>query len=577
MKMEKLITPLVLSSCILLSACDGNDSYNSTSTPAEDESPNIVLAAPTNDLLLNTNIKNNEAAYIPAQCYTKTQQDGDATVHNPCYACHNESTAPNYINDYSFQLAYEFRPYTRLNHWDNLFKDRTAEVNAISNEAMTQYIRTSNYFDANGDIILAKTLTQVPANWDFNQDGKWSGYTPDCYFNFDSEGFDKTPSGDDSGWKVFAYTPFLGTFWPTNGSTDDVLIRLPAVMQQMANGQYSRDVYNLNLSIVEAMIKRKNISIPATDENLYNTDLNRNGQLDIATEIIYQWQPTAGTYMYYVGKAKVLQEQGDLHIAAGLYPEGTEMLHSVRYIDTDEQGHIHLAPRMKELRYSYKHQWNTYSQINNVALSEIKESDQFPERLRTIRGNPETGLNNSLGWIYQGFIEDADGDLRPQSFEESLYCVGCHSGIGVTSDSSFAFPRKLDGANFQAGWFHWSQHGLQNIAEPKWSDGTWEYTEYLKQNHSGNEFRNNDEVMEKFFDSEGNLISGEVETLHNDISHLLLPSPTRAMQLNKAYKVIVNEQSYIYGRDAHIEPLVNVWDEVPEDEATGVTNLVISN
>jgi len=559
----------------LLFSCTGSDSDNQ----AIEESTNISEyspAAPVTINLLTNHIQNNDAAYIPSQCYTRTKGT-DNTIHNPCFSCHTAGQTPNYIDDSEFQTLYDFRTYSRTNRWTNLFKDRTAAVNSISDAAMMDYIRTSNYFDENNNIILAQTLSAVPQEWDYNQNGSWDGYTPDCYFNFDSEGFDKNPNTDiDTGWRAFSYTPFLGTFWPTNGSTDDVIMRLPETMRQDTAGTYSRNVYKLNLAIVEAMITRKNITIDSTDENLYNVDLNRNGVLDIATEVSYDWAPTEGRNMSYVGKAKTLQESGDLHLAAGLYPEGTEFLHTVRYIDVDENG-IKLSERIKELRYGKKNSWNTYSQLYNAAMGEELEAEQFPDRLRTIIGNAEEGVINGLGWRYQGFIEDLDGSLRPQSYEESMNCVGCHSGVGVTTDSSFAFPRKLTAENDQAGWYHWSQKGFAGLAEPQWTDGTWEYTKYLTENQSANEFRDNDEVVAKFFDSNGNLKEDQVAILHSDIAHLLSPSAERAMKLNKAYKIIVDEQSYIYGRDPHIAPVTTSWDIVPIDETTGVETPVIAN
>lgn len=575
------ISPLLLATFFIINGCSDSDSTRSADIKKDNPAATTSAAigrsnttANTDALLLNTLIKNNQAAYVPAQCYTKTTVGED--VHNPCYSCHTTSKEPNYIDDASFQLSYEFRTYTRSNRWSNLFRDRTNDVKAISDATIIKYVRHSNYFDREGDIKLANKLARIPTNWDFNQNGEWEGYTPDSYFNFDTEGFDQTPEGHDSGWRAFAYTPFLGTFWPTNGSTDDVLIRLPEAMRQDDKGQYSRSVYALNLSIVEAMIKRENIAINETDESIYNVDLNRNGTIDTAQQVVYLWNPRKGQQMSYVGRAKTLLEQGKLHIAGGLYPEGTEFLHTVRYIDVGENNTVSMAARIKELRYSYKHSWNNYNQLNNAAVTEVKEGEQRPDRLRTLKGNPEYGLFNGQGWTYQGFIEDQDGELRPQSYEETLSCMGCHSGIAATTDNSFAFARKLDQRAPQNGWSHGSQHGLVGVPEPQWRDGTWEYTEYLKQNRSGNEFRNNDEVIEKFFDAEGNPKTEMVQRLHSDISELLLPSPQRALLLNKAYKVIVDEQSYIYGKDPHIKPVETVWDEVPEQELTGVTELVIA-
>lgn len=540
----------------------------------EPEPPTDSLKVVTDTTLLNTLIKHNDAAFIPAQCYTKTQSER-GEVFNPCYACHQASKEPNYLDDGDLQLEYALKPVTLKNRWSNLFKDRTDAVAAISDAEILSWVRTSNYFSADGNILLAERLADVPANWDFNGDNSWGGYRPDCYFNFDEQGFDRDPQGKDTGWRAFTYTPFLGTFWPTNGSTDDVLIRLAPALRQDADGNDSRDVYTLNLAIVEAMIKRTNVAIVPTDERLYQVDLNRNGKIDVASHVVYDWEPRQGRDMHYVGKAYELQQQGALHIAGGLYPEGTEFLHTVRYIDVTDSGTVAMAPRIKELRYSYKTNWNTYSQLNNVALAELREADAFPERLRNVKGDPEHGVLNGLSWLYQGFIEDKNGDLRPQSYEESVNCVGCHSGIGATTDSSFAFARRVSGSGPNDGWSHWSQRGLTGIAEPQWRDGTWEYTEYLKQNKWANEFRTNEEVIAKFFDQNGDLKAAQVEALHSDIGELLLPSASRALALNKAYKVIVDEQSYVLGRDAHVAPLANVWQEVPEGELTGVAEAVV--
>ena len=102
------------------------------------------------------------------------------------------------------------------------------------------------------------------------------------------------------------------------------------------------------------------------------------------------------------------------------------------------------------------------------------------------------------------------------------------------------------------------------------ADGRYEYSLYLQNNHSGDEFRANSEVLEKFFENNGTLKEEEIEKLHDSIAHLIVPSTKRAIDLNKAYKVIVDEQSYIYGRDAHIAPTQNVHEEVEVDQKTGL-------
>ncbi|WP_304545123.1 hypothetical protein [Sulfurimonas microaerophilic] len=546
-----------------------------------DENRTVAYRIAAQELTKTTalSILNNKAAYVSSQCYTKTVDENNV-AHNPCFSCHINSAEPNYVDDADLQASYNFSEYTATNRWTNLFKDRTQQVANITNDEMLHYVRQSNYFDENKSIVLNAILASVPNEWDYNSDGVWSGYRPDCYFNFDTEGFDQTPEGDYTGWRAFAYYPFLGTFWPTNGSMDDVLIRLPKVMREDKNKKLDLKVYKINLAVVESLIKKKSIKIESVDEKVYGVDLNNNGILDVADEVVYNWVApkydfTTKKYthfsMHYVGAAKEALINNDLHIAPGLYPEGTEFLHSVRYMDVQNNNSLVMAPRMKELRYSKKTAWNTYPELNNATKAEIKEKEVFPDRLRTISGDAEHGLRNGLGWRYQGFIEDKKGYLRPQTYEETLFCIGCHSGIGATVDSSFVFSRKLDEAQGVKNWYHWSQKGLEGIKEPKLDDGRYEYELYLQANGAGDEFRDNQELQEKFFDLNGSLKSDELVKARDNIAYLLLPSVERALELDKAYKTIVEEQSFIYGRDAHVKPVTNVHQKLEPKTDTNVT------
>lgn len=76
--------------------------------------------------------------------------------------------------------------------------------------------------------------------------------------------------------------------------------------------------------------------------------------------------------------------------------------------------------------------------------------------------------------------------------------------------------------------------------------------------------------MAKFFDAKGEVKPEAIARLHNDISYLLIPSRERALQLNKAYRAIVQEQSFILGRDATLEPVQNVHRQVEQDQPTEV-------
>ena len=149
--------------------------------------------------------------------------------------------------------------------------------------------------------------------------------------------------------------------------------------------------------------------------------------------------------------------------------------------------------------------------------------------------------------------------------------MGCHSALGVTTDGTFAFARKLAGDQAN-GWYHWTQRpsGFNGLPEPQYANGVYEYTQYLTLNHAGDEFRENTEVIANFFDDKNQLIPAKVAELHQDIGSLLLPSADRALALNKAYALIVREQSFNKGRDAILAPPVNVHQTLGEDEATGV-------
>jgi len=514
----------------------------------------------------------NVTAYIPPQCYTATR-DAAGRVHNPCYVCHLNSVPPNFIDDGDLQLSYAFQAPARVNPWTNLFRDRRDQIAEIGDDTILAYVRTDNYQAPDGGIALARTLASVPVAWDVDEDGTWGGFVPDCRFDFDAEGFDRRADGRATGWRAFAYYPFPGTFWPTNGSMGDVAIRLPEMFRRDAGGTEDIAVYKLNLAIVEAVVRRREVSIDATDERRHGVDLDRDGTLGEARVVAYDWAPLEGREMSYVGAAREAQARGEVHLAGGLFPEGTEFLHSVRYLDVDDDGGITLAARMKELRYARKDFWQTYADLEEMVMAEIRERRGQPDRPRQVLGDAEHGVANGMGWTFQGFIEDADGDLRPQSYEESVFCVGCHGGAGVTTDAIFSFARRFGPEAFQGGWYHWSQRGLKGVPERRRADGRGEYSVYLERNGAGDEFRGNAEVLARFFAADGTLRPDRAALLADDVTVLLHPSRARALALNKAYKLIVEEQSFALGRDALPTPAVHVHKRLDPDQPTGIKEI----
>ena len=520
----------------------------------------------------------NPAAYIPAQCYTKTQKTKGQSF-NPCYVCHTQGIAPNFLNDEDLQLELSFQKRFKKNHWQNHFIDRSAAIDKMENQEIQKYIRSSNYLSEQQQITLANKLNPPPQEWDFDEDGQWSGYIPDAYFNFDEQGFDLDFQGNFTGWRAFAYYPLPGAFAPANGSTDDVLIRLPKIFQLNNKGKLDYTIYQINLAVLEAFIKQKDISITPVNEAIYQTDLNGNDVYDTANIIKFRWHLAKQITTLFVGAAGSQQKSGQLKIAPGLFPIGTEFLHSVRYIDFDDKQHVQLSPRLKELRHAKKTHWFTYAELQTAPLHEVAEREAFPDRLKSVHGDLERGVSNNFGWRLQGFIEDQRGELRPQTYEEQVFCVGCHSTIGTVTDGTFSFARKLSSQGFQQGWYHWSQKSIKHITDPEREDGKTEYAFYLKQAKGGDEFRSNGEVESLFFNSKDNtryhLNAQAVEQLKKDISTLLWPSKDRALQLNKAYKLIVEEQSYIFGRSPVITPQQNLHRKVLSTD-TGIKATVIA-
>lgn len=473
----------------------------------------------------------NAEAPIPPQCYTKT-----AGRFNPCYVCHQDRDPgrENTMNDGSLQLVYAFSDTGTTNHWQNLFEDRSAAVAAIDDAEILAWVDTDNYS------ALAPRL----------QAAGFKGWIPDlanlqlAADAFDPEGFAR----DGSHWVAFNYKPLPSTFWPTNGSTDDVMIRLPEPYRTDANGRYSRDVYKANLAIVEALVKDLPVvSSHPIDERRVGTDLDADGELGVAH--------------------RVTRGQGFVGAAAGryattfLYPEGVEFLHTVRYLGLAPTGEITVSTRMKEVRYMRK--WNGYGKMDYERHYELENFEKELGHLPRYPNLGDWGLDNGFGWSVQGFIEGPDGDLRAATYEENLFCMGCHATIGATIDKTFAFPRKIDGAE---GWRYIDLRGMTDAPNVGESQG--EILTYLERVGGGGEFRSNPEMFARWFKADGSL-DREAVLRARDVYELIVPSRKRALELNKAYRAIVAEQDYIYGRDATVAPPQNVYERV--DNATAPT------
>lgn len=503
---------------LLLQACFELDSLNTVSDKASYEPGKVPATA----YLEQKEVYNPESV-IPPQCYTKTEGK-----NNPCYACHQSysrsANRSNMMSDGDLQGNYEFSEVGETNSWKNLFVDRTEIIAGISNEHILSWIKDDNYQP------FVKTLEQSKSHLVIDN-------LAEPTKAFGENGVAK----DGSHWIAFNYKPFPSTFWPTNGSTGDAMIRLPKAFREM-KGEYSFDVYFANLGLVELTMKGlEKISVPEISEQEIQQDLNGNGILEQnITEIVKQDS--------YVGDASTTS------VVDMLYPENTEFLHTVRYLGVDENGNIYNAQRMKEVRYMKKHGFKSRNRLKTAYMLEAKE--KLAETLPKTINLGKRGIDNGFGWTINGYIESADGTLRQQQHQELAFCNGCHKTVGSTIDQTFSFPRKLAGAK---GWGYIDLTKMNDA--PSVGEQQGEFLTYFERVGGGDEFRQNKEMLARWFNQDGSVNKQKVSEV-DSLYQLIMPSTERAIDLNKAYYSIVQEQSYIFGRDATLAKATNVLEVV---------------
>lgn len=478
----------------------------------------------------------NREAIIPPMCYTR--KDGR---HNPCYVCHQDSipTRENTMNDGELQRAYSFSDLGMNNRWHNLFKQRRHDISTISDRAIIAWVNQDNYSE-----LTPRLHAEAFQGWIPDLQNLHLGAQA-----FEASGFAK----DGSHWVAFNYKPFPSTFWPTNGATDDVMIRLPAKYRNDNDGHYSQDIYRANLAILEANIKGiDRIGSLPIDERRVGADLNGDDRLSRIEAITRTDR--------YVGAAEAH------FINTFLYPKGTEFMHSVRYLSLDDEGLVVPSTRMKEVRYLKK--WKSYPKATIARIYQEEAFDKDAGNLPGYTRLGDYGLDNDAGWSVQSFIENSHGRLRTATYEENLFCMGCHGSIGSTIDKTFSFARKMDGT---AGWGYINLKGMPDV--PTQGEQQGEFLTYFQRAGGGDEFRSNPEMLARWFHKDGTVNKDAV--IGKDVYQLITPSAERALQLNKAYRQIVKEQSYIYGRDARWHPPSNVHQFVNNEQAATLEDAFI--
>jgi hypothetical protein len=380
----------------------------------------------------------NEDPAIPVQCWIET---GYGT-QNACKYCHTNYLAEiEHGNNFPIgedQILYSFQsPNLNRINWENVIYPQNIDRRLAqqgtaipSSEENLRYVRTDNWRKAyrsarqagdlswnnlkqkNHPMQLFPALNPnhlYPNKTDDPTDSGTHGY-------IDSEGFIRNEKGEPTGWRAVNFFPYA-IFTPLTGSVSGIYIRLPEPFRT-DNGIVSLDIYRKNLDILEKNIKNRSLAAAS-----------------------------------YLGDA------ASVFVKKGFYPVGTEFAHPLHYVDLRADGESARAldgvyqnervdyefpgtrsKRVKEIRYMYK--WKT------VTLDDIgeKESDEEP----FVYGKAWKGwIDNHSGWILAAYIEKRDGQLRPQTTEELLQCLGCHSSVGNTIDAVWSFQRKLEGPE---GW-----------------------------------------------------------------------------------------------------------------------------
>jgi hypothetical protein len=441
------LSALAVAVGLALLACQGGgDSSTQTNSPSTP--PATPAYAPLNGESISRATFTNPHAHIPAQCYIETSFG----TQNACLFCHTDGVAkrglgnnnpqaglnPNVGNlqaEYAFGVIdYPFAPNSSINPWINTLRPEVLKkaVDALGLKPedwdMQAYVRQDNWRAA---------FTQRPGSpkdWDSGIDHPlrlFPGLAPDdlpagndgfVRTTVAERGFFQDGQGWITGWRAVNFMPY-GIFTPRSGSVSGIYIRLPEVFMKDAEGRFSLAVYAANLERVAANI-----------------------------------QDRLQGETHYLGAA------ADIAIVRGQYPLGTEFAHPLHYVDVEADGaNPSISPypgtrarRVKEIRWMYKmHPWHP----EEFGMGLKDES-------APVYANRQQGwIDNGVGWILGGWIEDKDGALRPQTPSELTQCVGCHSGnlrqpdigqnavytsgTGNTIDSTWALPRKLAG---EAGW-----------------------------------------------------------------------------------------------------------------------------
>jgi len=403
---------------------------------------------------------------IPPECWLDQQ---DNTI-NTCKYCHTSDLPGAGNDDVDRQGAFPAQENKFLNVLDPARLDELVPPGTIPAD-LTGFLGLDNYrlaLQARGGTPEAGT-----------GEGSYK-YFPDL---------DPEQTGPDgfanNGWRAFKWKPFE-LAWPRfNGRIQLNWIRLPDQFQRRADGEHDLEIYKQNLDLLVQVV-RGNI--------------------------------TEGTYLGMAADEKIIPYR---------FPAGTEVLHYLYYLDPTRPDMK--ATRIKEVRWNIK----TVPTEKELSVFGFVSGEEKELSLMYREGGPEAAapyglIYNQDGWDIIGFIEDADGTLRPQTAEEMTQCISCHSRrTGGVIDSHFhSLQRQLPG---EAGWTLQDYRGIYDY-----------YNAKLDRSETG-------EIFENYFGNAA-LVPG-----HPDGTIDFFPASDQADALTRRYFQIVQTQSFALGRDPKLD------------------------
>ena len=400
---------------------------------------------------------------IPPECYLD-QQDN---AFNSCKYCHTSGFAGASKDDTDKQRNYPGSKNLFLNALDPARLDALVLPETIPAD-LAAFLDFDNYRPA------LEARGRAP--------GLGAGQGMYRYF----PDLDPEQTGPDgfagNGWRAFKWKP-NELAWPRfNGRIQLNWVRLPDRFQRDETGTPDLEVYKQNL--------------------------------DLLVEVV-SGEVAGGTYQ---GLAR------DEEIIPYRFPAGTEVAHYLYYLDPGRPDMK--AARVKEVRVNIKSVPEEFNQ--SFAGFETSKEKEFSLTHREGDGAADLGLvYNKDGWDLVGFIEAADGTLRPQTREEMKQCVGCHSRrLGAIRDSHWnSLQRKLPG---EEGWTLQDYRGIADY-----------YNAQLDRGEYG-------EIFENYF-GDAHPVPGRPDGTVD-----FFPSAEEADALNRRYYQIVQSQSFFLGRDPRL-------------------------